>query len=70
MPEEQKSSLKIDKLPDSLENAIRAFEDSELVRHALGDHIFNRLILNKRIEWDQYRMHVSQYEREKYMPIL
>ena len=44
-------------------------EKSELVRDALGDHIFNKFVENKRIEWDRYRTHVSQYEIDKYMPI-
>jgi len=70
MSEETKASLHIDTLPNSLDNAIGEFENSELMRKTLGDHIFNALILNKRIEWDQYRMQVSQYEKEKYLPML
>jgi glutamine synthetase len=41
-----------------------------LVKEALGDHIFEKFIENKKIEWDQYRTHVSQYELDKYLPIL
>ncbi|GAG34583.1 unnamed protein product, partial [marine sediment metagenome] len=32
--------------------------------------IFNKFLANKKIEWDRYRTHVSQYEIEKYLPIL
>jgi glutamine synthetase len=60
----------IDSLPDSLENAIHAFENSTLMRETLGDHIFNSLIANKRLEWDRYRVHVSKYEWDAYLPIL
>ena len=60
----------IESLPGSLAEAIAETEKSELVREALGDHIFNKFITNKKIEWDRYRIHVSQYELEKYLPIL
>ncbi|MEN6466636.1 MAG: glutamine synthetase, partial [Syntrophaceae bacterium] len=45
-------------------------ENSQLVREALGDHIFNKFVENKKIEWDRYRVHVSEYELEKYLPIM
>jgi len=70
MSEDTKFDLKIDTLPNSLENAVREFEGSALVQETLGDHIFNALILNKRIEWDQYRIHVSKYETDKYLSML
>ncbi len=70
MSDEQKAKLDIDMLPNSLENAIRAFEKSELMREALGDHICDKLIENKKMEWDQYRIHVSKYENDKYLPML
>lgn len=60
----------IDAVPDSLENAIRAMEKSELVRNALGDHIFEKLITNKKVEWARYREKVTDYEIEKYFPFL
>ena len=60
----------IESLPGDLAEAIAATEKSELVRKALGDHIFEKFIENKKIEWDRYRAHVSKYEIEKYLPIL
>ena len=57
-------------LPGNLYAAILATEKSELVREVLGDHVFNKFIENKRIEWDAYRTHVSQYELNKYLPNL
>ncbi|MCK4390148.1 MAG: glutamine synthetase, partial [Desulfobacterales bacterium] len=70
MSKEKKLSLKIDELPNSLENAVREFEESQLARETLGDHIFNKFVENKKIEWDCYRTHVSKYEIEKYLPIM
>jgi glutamine synthetase len=54
-------------LPGNLYAAILATEESELVRTVLGDHVFNKFIENKRIEWDSYRTHVSQFEIDKYL---
>ena len=60
----------IEHLPGSLAEAVAETEDSELVREALGDHIFEKFIASKKIEWDRYRTHVSLYEIETYLPIL
>ena len=60
----------INTLPGSLGEAISITEKSDLVREALGDHIFEKFIANKKIEWDSYRTHVSEFEIEKYLPIL
>jgi glutamine synthetase len=57
-------------LPASLLEAILLTEKSELVRKALGEHVFNAFIQNKKIEWDQYRAQVTDYELKKYLPIL
>ena len=68
-PEEREDSG-ITSLPGNLGEAIAETENSELVREALGDHVFEKFIANKKIEWDAYRTHVSQYELEKYLSIL
>ena len=57
-------------LPGNLYAATLETEKSELVREVLGDHIFNKFIENKKIEWDNYRTHVSQFEIDKYLPVL
>ncbi len=67
-PERQR--LGIRNLPGNLFEAIQEMEKSDLVREALGDHIFFKFIENKKIEWDSYRLHVSQYEIDKYLPML
>jgi glutamine synthetase len=66
----RKAELGIQALPGSLGEAIELTEKSELVREALGDHVFEKFIANKKIEWDKYRIHISQYELENYLPIL
>ncbi|HOX40094.1 MAG TPA: glutamine synthetase family protein [Candidatus Brocadiia bacterium] len=70
MSPEQKKARGIVPLPGSLGEAIAETERSELVREALGNHIFDRFIANKKLEWEGYRAHVSKYELDKYLPIL
>ena len=70
MSEEERKKRGIDTLPASLQEAILLTEKSELVRKALGDHVFNAFIENKKIEWDQYRIQVTEYELKRYLPIL
>ncbi len=70
MTDLEKADLHIDTLPNSLENAIVAFENSELAKETLGEHIHAKLIENKKLEWDEYRIHVSQFENDKYLGML
>ena len=70
MDEAARERAGITSLPGSLFEALREVEQSTLVRETLGDHIFEKLIANKKIEWDRYRIHVSKYEVERYLPLL
>ena len=70
MTEKERKARGINTLPGSLADAIALTEKSELVRKALGDHVFNAFIENKKIEWNQYRIHVSKYEVDRYLPML
>jgi glutamine synthetase len=70
MSQAQRLSRGIQSLPGSLFEAIQETEKSEVVREALGEHIFNKFLENKQVEWDMFRTHVSQYEIERYLPIL
>jgi len=70
MDEKAREDAGITSLPGNLFEALQEVEKSELVRETLGDHIFNKFVANKKIEWDRYRVHVSQFEIEKYLPIL
>ena len=70
MGAEERERRGIKQLPGSLWEAIQLTEKSELVREALGDHVFNHFIENKKVEWDRYRIQVTSYEIEKYLPVL
>ena len=70
MTDEERRERGIALLPGSLHEAIQAAEESKLVRRCLGDHVFESLIKNKKIEWEAYRTHVTDFERERYLSIL
>ncbi len=70
MTEEERQRRGIGMLPGSLNEAIAAAEGSELLRRTLGDHVFQSFIKNKKIEWDNYRQHITDYELKRYLPIL
>lgn len=68
MTEKDKKEVGITELPGNLYAAIQLTEKSELVKKVFGEHIFNKFIENKKIEWDRYRTHVSQFELDNYLP--
>lgn len=51
----------------NLKEAIDECAQSELMKEALGEHVFNHLIEAKEQEWDDYRMSVSQWEHDRYL---
>lgn len=57
-------------LPGSLIEAISLTEKSELVKEALGDHIFKNFIASKKVEWDNYRVQVTEWELKEYLSVL
>jgi len=70
MTEKEREEYGIKTLPASLYEAIQLTEKSELVKKTLGDHIFDKLIENKKIEWERYRIQITNYELEEYLPLL
>ena len=70
MSEQKRRELGIGQLPGDLWEAIELAEESALLRRALGDHVFEKFIENKKIEWANYRSQVTEYELERYLPIL
>ena len=66
LSEREAASRGIARLPHTLGEAIERFESSELMRDALGEHIFEYLIAAKRREWDEYCTTVTDWERQRY----
>jgi glutamine synthetase len=67
---EQRRERGIVSLPETLGEAIDELAQSELARKALGPHIFDRYVELKRMEWDEYRVQLTRWELERYLPVL
>ena len=67
MTAEERAAEGIGSLPQSLAEAIEVMEGSELVAEALGEHVFEYFIRNKRQEWRDYKSHVSPWEIGRYL---
>jgi glutamine synthetase len=70
LTERERKSLGIDPLPKSLYDAIAVAENSELLAETLGEHVFDFFLRNKRAEWEEYRVQVSAFERDRMLPLL
>ncbi len=70
MSPQRRQSLGLRSLPTSLGEAIALAESSQLLHEALGDHVFNSLIENKKLEWEDYRSTVTDYEVGRYLATL
>ena len=66
----ERRAMGIAPLPGSLGQAIREMEKSELVAETLGEHVFDFFLRNKRAEWAEYRAQVTQFELDRYLPVL
>ncbi|HZX54000.1 MAG TPA: glutamine synthetase family protein [Ilumatobacteraceae bacterium] len=70
MTDTELAKLGIDLLPQSLSDSLRVMEQSSLVHEALGEHIFEWFLRNKRSEWRAYKTHVSAFEHDRYLRVL
>ncbi len=61
------TKLGIGQLPQSLADAVNLMERSELVHDALGEHIFEWFLRNKRNEWRGYKTQVTPFEINRYL---
>jgi len=70
MSEEERIERGIQSLPGDLAEAVALAEKSELLKKTLGDHVFEKFIANKKIEWHEYRAQVTGYEHDRYLRVL
>lgn len=66
----ERKAQRIETLPGSLIEALEVAEESDLVKQTLGEHLFEKLVINKKVEWDAYRTQVTDYEIKRYLPLL
>ena len=70
LSEKEKEKYGIHQLPESLGHAIGLMEESNLLKEVLGDHVFSNFLHVKRNEWVNYRMQVTPWELERYLPVI
>jgi glutamine synthetase len=70
MTSSERAAVGAKRLPDTMASALDIMEESDLVAEALGEHVFDWFLRNKRAEWNRYQQHVSRFELETYLPIL
>src|SRR6478736_6191542 len=66
---EERRAMGYKELPGSLGVALTEMENSELVAEALGEHVFDFFLRNKRAEWENYRSHVTPFELKAYLSL-
>ncbi|MCX5042630.1 type I glutamate--ammonia ligase [Aldersonia sp. NBC_00410] len=64
---EERRAMGFRDLPANLNEALNAMEKSELVAEALGEHVYDFFLRNKRAEWEEYRSRVTPFEVEQYL---
>src|SRR5664279_3283745 len=69
LSEVERRAMGYQKLPTSLESALAVMEGSELVAEALGEHVFDFFLRNKRAEWEAYRRQVTPQELKRYLSL-
>jgi glutamine synthetase len=67
LDDQERHALGVAPLPRSLDEALDEMERSELVRHTVGDHIFEWFLRNKRSEWNEYQAQVTPFELNRYL---
>ena len=67
---QERRALGYKALPTSLDHALNVMEESELVADTLGEQVFNYVLRNKRLEWEQYRAQVTPFELESNLELL
>jgi glutamine synthetase len=64
---QERNEEHITDLPSTLHNALKEFQNDDVMRKALGDHIFQSFLEAKKLEWASYRQEVTQWERDQYL---
>ncbi|MFP3895719.1 MAG: type I glutamate--ammonia ligase [Anaerolineales bacterium] len=68
MDEQRRMERHVDTLPGSLKEALECLEEDKVIQEALGAHIYEQFRDAKRQEWDQYRIEVTPWELDRYLP--
>ncbi len=70
MSEAELNDAGIENLPEDLSQGIEIAESSEMLKKALGEHVHEFFIKNKKAEWDEFKAQVTPWELKKYLSVL
>lgn len=69
LDEESRIQRQVKTLPGSLREALDCLSEDKVIQDALGPHIYERFMSAKRQEWDDYRIQVTEWEVDRYLPM-
>jgi glutamine synthetase len=69
LTDDERKHYGIRSLPANLSEALDELEADDVIKSALGEHIYDRFMTAKRIEWDEYRQQVHQWELDQYLGV-
>jgi len=67
--EEDLERRNVKTLPSTLGEAIAELERDDIIRDALGEHVYGRLTEVQRSDWTAFCRHVTSWERERYLEL-
>lgn len=65
--DEERVDLGVENLPQSLKEATLEFSNSEFMKSVVGEHLFNKIIEAKQLEWNDYAKTIHDWEIKKYL---
>lgn len=66
MSESIRAEYGIEALPSDLNEALTCLSEDEVLKEALGSHLFEAYVSLKKEEWDEYRLEVHPWELKRY----
>jgi len=69
LDEARRQARHVEMLPGSLKEALDCLAEDKVIQDALGPHVYERFVRAKTQEWNEYRIQVSSWEVERYLPI-
>ncbi|WP_423924756.1 type I glutamate--ammonia ligase [Candidatus Palauibacter sp.] len=67
LSDEERERIGLEVLPANLGEAVAELEANEVMKDALGDHIFEQFVSRKKAEWSEYVAQVSEWEIDQYI---
>lgn len=64
---EERKAMNIESLPGDLLEALRELDKDEVIKSALGEHIYEKLVEGRMEEWKEYAMQVTPWEVKQYL---